>query len=83
MKEAEQCVLCVSIQQKYSKLDSAVRDSDTCGRMIVKNKGMLIIEFRIVVILRLKGVRWVRHIRLERMEIQAGDISFLLPLCYL
>lgn len=55
MKEAEQCVLCVSIQQKYSKLDSAVRDSDTCGRMIVKNKGMLIIEFRIVVILRLKG----------------------------
>lgn len=82
MKEAEQCVLCVSIQQKYSKLDSAVRDSDTCSRMIVKNKGMLIIEFRIV-ILRLKGVRCVRHIRLERMEIQAGDISFLLPLCYL
>lgn len=46
-------------------------------------KGMLIIEFRIVVILRLKEVRWVGHIGLERMEIQAGDISFLLLLCYL
>lgn len=53
VKKAEQCVLCISIQEKYSKLGSTVRDSDKCDKMIVRNKGMEIVEFRIVVILRL------------------------------
>lgn len=76
MKKAERCVLHVSIQQKCSKLGSIVRDSDKCGKMMVRNKGMITTEFRIVVILGLKGMRWAGHIGFERMEIQGGGISF-------
>lgn len=75
MKKAEQCVLSVSIQQKYSKLGSIVRDSDKCGKTMVRNKGMITTEFRIV-ILGLKGMRWAGLIGFERMEIQGGGISF-------